>query len=141
MDLRILLSSIAAARAASSDPSVADQWAFDGDGAMGARSAWAQTTGGDVVVAVLDTGVDLDHPDLAQSLWTNPREVPGNGLDDDRNGVADDVHGIDVVTGDGSPPRQADEPAVRARKATPKEKRATERKRKKKSKKRSRRAR
>ena len=49
-----------------------------------------------VVVAVLDTGIDLGHEDLAANLWTNDREIPGNGLDDDGDGFIDDVHGIDV---------------------------------------------
>jgi subtilisin family serine protease len=50
-----------------------------------------------IIVAVLDTGVELDHPDLASQVWTNAREVVGNGIDDDKNGCADDVHGCDFV--------------------------------------------
>ena len=51
------------------------------------------TTPREVVVAIIDSGVDADHPDLAPVMWTNPGEVAGNGLDDDGNGYADDVHG------------------------------------------------
>jgi len=50
-----------------------------------------------VVVAVIDTGCDLDHPDLADNIWTNPGEIPDNGLDDDHNGYVDDVHGWDFA--------------------------------------------
>ncbi len=50
-----------------------------------------------VVVAVIDTGVDGAHPDLAANLWTNPGETPNNGVDDDGNGYVDDLHGFDFV--------------------------------------------
>ena len=46
-----------------------------------------------VIVAVIDNGVDLAHPDLAAVIWTNTREIPGNGIDDDHNGYVDDLHG------------------------------------------------
>jgi serine protease len=46
---------------------------------------------------VLDSGVDLDHDDLWANIWTNPGEIPGNGVDDDGNGLVDDVHGADFV--------------------------------------------
>jgi len=48
-------------------------------------------------VAVLDTGVDLEHPDLKDKIWTNAREDPPNGLDDDENGCADDLHGCNFL--------------------------------------------
>ncbi|MBK8459495.1 MAG: hypothetical protein IPL43_04280, partial [Micropruina sp.] len=50
-----------------------------------------------VVVVVIDTGLDHTHPDLAGNVWTNPREIPEDGIDNDRNGYTDDVHGYDVV--------------------------------------------
>lgn len=46
-----------------------------------------------VIVGVLDSGVDIDHEDLKSVIWTNPKEIPGNGIDDDYNGYIDDVHG------------------------------------------------
>jgi subtilisin family serine protease len=92
-----------AAQASAGDPRAADQWSLQGDDAMGAASAWRQTTGGDVTVAVVDSGIDLSHPDLAANLWTNPGEIPGNGIDDDGNGYVDDVHGYDFVDRDGTP--------------------------------------
>lgn len=67
------------------------QW---GPQKIGAPYAWEITTGdSSVIVAVIDTGADLAHGDLADRLWANAREVPGNGLDDDGNGQIDDIHG------------------------------------------------
>lgn len=71
---------------------------------MKAPDAWKQgITGKDVVVAVIDTGVDLSHPDLTQNLWQNQGEIPDNGTDDDGNGFIDDAWGWDFVDDDGRP--------------------------------------
>ena len=56
-----------------------------------------------VRVAVIDSGIDVDHEDLKGIIWTNPGEIPGNGIDDDKNGYVDDVHGWNFIGGkDGS---------------------------------------
>lgn len=52
-----------------------------------------------VVVAVIDSGVDIDHEDLKSVIWTNEDEIPGNGIDDDKNGYVDDVHGWNFIGG------------------------------------------
>ncbi len=52
-----------------------------------------------VVVAVIDSGVDIEHEDLKDVIWTNPGEIPGNGIDDDKNGYVDDVHGWNFIGG------------------------------------------
>jgi len=72
---------------------------------INAPEAWDLTTGSNTasVVAVIDTGVDYNHPDLARNLWTNPGEIAGNNLDDDSNGYVDDVHGINTITNSGNP--------------------------------------
>lgn len=64
---------------------------------INAPAAWQESEGEDVVVAVIDTGVDLDHKDLKNSIWNNEDEIPNNGIDDDRNGFIDDHQGWDFV--------------------------------------------
>jgi cell wall-associated protease len=54
-----------------------------------------------VIVAVIDAGVDIEHEDLKEVLWVNPREIPGNGIDDDGNGYVDDVYGWSFLSGPG----------------------------------------
>jgi cell wall-associated protease len=55
--------------------------------------------GNPVIVAVIDAGVDITHEDLQGHIWTNSKEIPGNGIDDDRNGYIDDVHGWNFLGG------------------------------------------
>ena len=85
------------------DPLLGRQWALGGRSGLRARDVWPTTAGNHVTVAVLDSGIRLDHPDLAPNLWTNPGEVATNGIDDDANGWVDDLHGANVVSGAGAP--------------------------------------
>lgn len=62
-----------------------------------------EAPGKGTVVAVIDTGVDYTHKDLADNIWVNEGEIPGNGIDDDGNGYVDDVYGVDFVEGDSDP--------------------------------------
>lgn len=78
-------------QAVPNDPSYSQQWGWT---RINAPAAWDTTTGSnDIVVAVLDTGVQVTHPDLAANIFINPLETPGNGIDDDGNGFIDDVRG------------------------------------------------
>jgi hypothetical protein len=71
---------------------------------INAPKAWDLATGNkDVVVAVIDTGMDMDHPDLLANLWTNSVEIAGDGIDNDGNGYIDDVNGWDFVDDDNNP--------------------------------------
>ncbi len=81
------------------DPDYDELWALP---RVEAPAAWDQHQAqGDVLVAVVDTGCDTDHPDLAANLYTNPAEAQGTpGVDDDGNGYVDDLHGWDVRDGD-----------------------------------------
>ncbi len=77
-------------------------------GTAGADIDWveAYTNGfptNEILIAVIDTGVDYTHPDLVNQMWVNPGEIPGNGLDDDNNGLVDDVYGIDALNDDSDP--------------------------------------
>jgi len=77
------------------DPEYSNQW---GLAKINAPAAWDVVTGTtDVVIAVVDAGIDLTHPDLSGQLWQNPGEIAGNGIDDDNNGYVDDIHGWNFV--------------------------------------------
>jgi len=70
---------------------------------IGLPAAWTVTTGDDNPIAVIDTGLDLDHPDLQDKVWRNLLEIPANDIDDDLNGYIDDVVGWDFVNQDNVP--------------------------------------
>ena len=77
------------------DPRVTEQYGLQ---RVEAEAAWDISTGDtSVVIAIVDGGVDWKHEDLAANIWTNPNEIPQNGVDDDGNGKVDDVHGWDFV--------------------------------------------
>ncbi len=84
------------------DPNYSQQWALN---KIDAPQAWDIHTGShDVVVAVIDTGVDYTHPDLQGNIWVNEVELNGlEGVDDDENGYVDDIHGYDFAYDDGEP--------------------------------------
>lgn len=83
---------------ASNDPYISKQWYLD---KVGVWAGWEKTSGNkDTVIAVLDSGVDIDHPDLADNIWVNPGEVSNDGIDNDGNIYVDDVNGWDFVAGD-----------------------------------------
>lgn len=82
--------------AITNDPLASSLWGLDSanDVDVNASQAWTITTGSpSVIVAVIDSGIDLNHPDLAGRIWVNPGEIPNNGRDDDRNGYRDDRNG------------------------------------------------
>ena len=60
-------------------------------------------TGEGIIVGHIDSGIDLDHPDLSHRLWVNVDEIPGNGIDDDNNGYIDDINGWDFGDDDNNP--------------------------------------
>lgn len=72
---------------------------------IGAEQAWDIETGNpNTLIAVIDTGVDYNHPDLKANVWTNEAEANGKaGVDDDNNGFIDDIHGYDFANNDGDP--------------------------------------
>lgn len=74
------------------------------DADIDAPEAWDIETGeSTVIVGIIDSGMDYDHPDLLSNLWTNTGEIPNNGVDDDNNGYIDDIHGWDWAYGDNEP--------------------------------------
>ena len=94
------------------DPLFEDLWGLNNTGQtsgtedadIDAVEAWDVGTGSsDVVVAVIDTGIDYTHPDLIDNIWVNPGEIAGDGIDNDGNGFIDDIHGWDFAYNDSDP--------------------------------------
>jgi len=99
------------AYAVPNDPRFDSQWALHNTGQTGgvadadidAPEAWDLQTGGNVIIAVVDTGVDYNHRDLSGNIWSNSGEIANNGRDDDGNGFVDDVRGWDFANNDRNP--------------------------------------
>lgn len=90
------------------DPFYANQWHMD---IINAPMVWDITTGGstedgqEIVIALMDYGFQVDHPDLIDNIWTNPGEVPDDGIDNDGNGYTDDYLGLNVQKGNDDHPQ------------------------------------
>jgi subtilisin family serine protease len=90
------------------DPEVqnGNQWALQTQSScadLNANAGWEiRSNAEDVVVAIIDSGINITHQDLAGNLWVNPDEIAANGLDDDGNGIVDDVFGYNALTEDGN---------------------------------------
>ncbi len=85
------------------DPDVSKLWAFNSKAGMDVDLAYDSLpahTAKEIIVAVVDTGVDHNHEDLKDVMWSNSKEIPGNGIDDDNNGYIDDIHGINTLVRD-----------------------------------------
>ncbi len=100
----------------SKDPDASKLWGLHNDAQTGGKvdadidapEAWNIHSGrnqaeGGHITAVIDTGIDYNHPDLAANVWTNPGEIAGDGIDNDGNGVIDDVHGFNAFANSGDP--------------------------------------
>ncbi|MFH1283878.1 MAG: PKD domain-containing protein [bacterium] len=94
------------------DPGFSELWGLHNVGQTGgignvdidAPLAWSIETGSkDVIIAVIDSGVDYTHEDLAENIWINENEIPDNGIDDDENGFIDDIRGWDFYNNDNDP--------------------------------------
>lgn len=86
------------------DPHTYQSWALQDSSPIDIQKAWTKAHAMKrVVVAVIDTGIDYNHPDLKDNLWKNPKEIPNNGVDDDKNGFVDDIIGWDFVNHDALP--------------------------------------
>ncbi len=94
------------------DSSFSLLWGLQNTGQLGgtpqadidATDAWVRTQGNpNLLIGIIDTGIDYLHPDLLANIWTNPGEIPGNGIDDDGNGYVDDIHGYNFVNNTGNP--------------------------------------
>ena len=85
------------------DPEFSKLWAFNSTAGMNVSEAYdslPNKTAQEIIVAVVDTGVDHNHDDLKDIMWTNEKEIAGNGIDDDNNGYIDDIHGINTLVRD-----------------------------------------
>lgn len=92
----VFVAQSAGAQVIPNDPYFPKQWNLR---QINAPTAWESTTGSSsVIVGIIDTGVDITHPDLQENIWTNLKEIPNNGLDDDQNGYIDDIHGWNFVS-------------------------------------------
>lgn len=83
------------------DPDYSKQWGMND---IGLKNAWKVHQGtSDMIVAVIDSGIDYTHPDLLPNLWINSKEIPNNNIDDDNNGYVDDILGWDFFSNDNKP--------------------------------------
>jgi parallel beta-helix repeat protein len=83
-----------------------EQWSLNqsNDHDIDCPEAWNITTGdSDIVIAIVDSGVDCSHPDIIDNIWENENEIPGNGLDDDNNGFVDDIKGWNFYSNTSNP--------------------------------------